>query len=112
MRAPAPHQGPARPPRHHREAAQLPRAQRKAARRRGGLAAIAPGRRAAVCRELTKLQEEVGRGSAEQLAAHYLRNGARGEVVLVCGGSAPASAGAERALTAVRELVDAGAKPR
>jgi 16S rRNA (cytidine1402-2'-O)-methyltransferase len=42
------------------------------------------GREAAVCRELTKLHEEVRRGSLTGLAAHYASAGApRGEIVLV-----------------------------
>jgi 16S rRNA (cytidine1402-2'-O)-methyltransferase len=77
------------------------------------LAEVDPGRPVAVCRELTKVHEEVVRGSAGELAARYEREPPRGEVVLVVGGAkrAPA-ADAERAAEAVRELVDAGAKPR
>jgi 16S rRNA (cytidine1402-2'-O)-methyltransferase len=42
------------------------------------------GREAAVCRELTKLHEEVRRGNLSGLAAHYASAGApRGEIVLV-----------------------------
>ena len=41
-----------------------------------------PGRQVAVCRELTKLHEEVRRGSAAEIAAHYEREPPRGEVVL------------------------------
>ena len=67
----------------------------------------------AVCRELTKLHEEVVRGSAGELAARYGQAPPRGEVVLVVGG---APAGPDRAiedaLDAVRRLVEAGAKPR
>jgi 16S rRNA (cytidine1402-2'-O)-methyltransferase len=78
------------------------------------LAAADPERPVAVCRELTKLHEEVRRGSARELAAHYTAQPPRGEVVLVVGaapaGLAPDSA--ERAIAALRALVDAGAKPR
>jgi len=43
-------------------------------------------RPAAVARELTKLHEEVRRGSLRELAAHYEKQGApRGEVTLVVG---------------------------
>ncbi len=81
------------------------------------LAALDPQRPAAVCRELTKLHEEVRRASAEELAAHYREHPPRGEVVLVCGASTASRAGAgalERAdvARAMRELVAAGAKPR
>jgi 16S rRNA (cytidine1402-2'-O)-methyltransferase len=76
------------------------------------LAALDPERPAAVCRELTKLHEEVVRGTAAQLAARYAERAPRGEIVLVIG-PAPAEAGPlAPALEAVRRLVAAGAKPR
>lgn len=46
-----------------------------------------PGRRAAVCRELTKLHEEVRRGGLGELAEHYAAEGARGEIVVVVEGA-------------------------
>jgi 16S rRNA (cytidine1402-2'-O)-methyltransferase len=49
------------------------------------LAALDPRRRVAVCRELTKLHEEVVRGSAAELAERYRERAAKGEVVLVIG---------------------------
>jgi 16S rRNA (cytidine1402-2'-O)-methyltransferase len=50
----------------------------------GDLAAGLGTREAAVCRELTKLHEEVRRGNLAALAAHYETTGApRGEIVLV-----------------------------
>ena len=49
------------------------------------LAAVDPERPVAVCRELTKVYEEVVRGSASELAARYAEEGPRGEVVLVIG---------------------------
>jgi 16S rRNA (cytidine1402-2'-O)-methyltransferase len=70
------------------------------------------GRAVAVCRELTKLHEEVRRGSAAELAEHYATNAPRGEVVLVIGASESGAGRREEALQAVRELVQAGAKPR
>ncbi len=42
------------------------------------LAAVDPDRPAAVCRELTKLHEEVVRGTAAELAERYARPGAQG----------------------------------
>jgi 16S rRNA (cytidine1402-2'-O)-methyltransferase len=79
------------------------------------LAAADPGRPVAVCRELTKLHEEIRRGSAGEIAAHYAAERPRGEVVLVVG-AAPPGAGepdiAERALVALQALVEAGARPR
>jgi 16S rRNA (cytidine1402-2'-O)-methyltransferase len=80
----------------------------------GALAGVDPERPAAVCRELTKLHEEVVRGTAAELAERYASEEPRGEVVLVVGG-APAAASSEvseEALDAVRRLVAAGAKPR
>ena len=85
-------------------------------RRLGGtlavLAEVDPGRSAAVCRELTKLHEEVRRGPAAELAAHYAGEPPRGEIVLVVGAAPPASADRGQALSALRELVDAGARAR
>jgi 16S rRNA (cytidine1402-2'-O)-methyltransferase len=76
------------------------------------LAAQDPTRAVAVCRELTKLHEEVRRGSAAEVAAYYREVPARGEVVLVVGAASLARAALQDALAAVRELIDAGAKPR
>jgi 16S rRNA (cytidine1402-2'-O)-methyltransferase len=77
------------------------------------LATLDPERPVAVCRELTKVHEEVVRGTAAEVAARYASEPPRGEVALVVG---PAShtAGSELApaLAALRRLVDAGAKPR
>jgi 16S rRNA (cytidine1402-2'-O)-methyltransferase len=78
----------------------------------GLLAARDPGRPVAVCRELTKLHEEVRRGTAAELEAHYRESPPRGELVLVCGAASPGRARQEEGLAAVRELVEAGAKAR
>ncbi len=76
------------------------------------LAAHDPERPVAVCRELTKLHEEVRRGSAAELAAVCSESPPRGEIVLVCGAAPPGQVSRERALVILRELIDAGAKPR
>ena len=77
------------------------------------LAELDPGRPAAVCRELTKLHEEVVRGTAAELAARFAEHEARGEVAVVIGPAPPpAQQDLGPALEAVRRLVDAGAKPR
>ncbi len=76
------------------------------------LAARDPDRPVAVCRELTKLHEEVRRGSAAELAAHYREHPARGEIVLVCGAAPPGRANLEDAVGALRALTAAGAKAR
>jgi 16S rRNA (cytidine1402-2'-O)-methyltransferase len=69
-------------------------------------------RPAAVCRELTKLHEEVRRGSAHELAAHFDANAARGEIVLVVGAAPPGASSREQALVALSDLVAAGARAR
>jgi 16S rRNA (cytidine1402-2'-O)-methyltransferase len=77
------------------------------------LAQIDPDRPTALCRELTKVHEEIVRGRAADLAERYAKEPPRGEVVLVVG---PASAPIDRDLTpaldALRKLVASGAKPR
>jgi 16S rRNA (cytidine1402-2'-O)-methyltransferase len=79
----------------------------------GVLAELDAARPAAVCRELTKLHEEVVRGTAADLARRFTDTPARGEVVLVVG---PAQAAGRQdlrpGLEAVRRLVESGAKPR
>jgi 16S rRNA (cytidine1402-2'-O)-methyltransferase len=70
------------------------------------LADAAPGREAAVCRELTKRFEEVARGTAAELAARFAE-APKGEITLVLGPGAAARDDAV-ALGAVGELVGAG----
>jgi len=78
------------------------------------LAEVDPSRQVAVCRELTKVHEEVVRGTAEELAARYAGSPPKGEVVLVLGPSAEPTAGdgPPAGVEQLRRLVDAGAKPR
>jgi 16S rRNA (cytidine1402-2'-O)-methyltransferase len=76
------------------------------------LAGLDPERAVVVCRELTKLHEEVRHGAAAELAGYYAEHPARGEIVLAIGAAAPGAGRREEALEAVRELVGAGAKPR
>ena len=76
------------------------------------LAALDPERPVAVCRELTKVHEEVVRGPAGELAERYADQAPKGEVVLVVGPAPEGASDLEPALAAVRRLVDAGAKPR
>ena len=86
---------------------------RRVAASLAALAQLEPDREVAVCRELTKLHEEVVRGTAATLADRYRAQPPRGEIVLVVGPSAlAAQPDLERALSAVSRLVQAGAKPR
>ncbi len=79
------------------------------------LAGVDPERPVALCRELTKVYEEIVRGTASDLAERYADAEVKGEVVLVVG---PAGGGGEDAvdvgpaLQALRELIASGAKPR
>lgn len=52
-------------------------------------AELVPERRLAVCRELTKLHEEVRRGTAAELLASYGNGPVKGELVLVLEGCDP-----------------------
>ena len=77
------------------------------------LAALAPNRPAAICRELTKLHEEVARAPLGELARRF-RGEVKGEIVVVI---APAQAGVAGpdlafAVDALRRLVQSGARPR
>ena len=76
------------------------------------LAEREPQRALAVCRELTKLHEEVSRGSAAELAERFGGEAPRGEIVLVCG-PAEQPAGVEHgaAVQALKELIEAGRPP-
>jgi 16S rRNA (cytidine1402-2'-O)-methyltransferase len=78
----------------------------------GVLAEHDPDRPAVVCRELTKLHEEVRRGAAGELAAHYVGHAPRGEIVLVVGAGVHGSVDRNEALAALRALIDAGARAR
>jgi 16S rRNA (cytidine1402-2'-O)-methyltransferase len=78
----------------------------------GVLAALDPDRPVAICRELTKVHEEVVRGTAGELAARYAETEVRGEVVLVVGPAPEEAAALDAGLDALRRLVDAGARAR
>ena len=76
------------------------------------LATLAPDRPAAVCRELTKLHEEVARGTLGELMRRF-RDDVRGEIVVVIGPAREtASPDIGFAIDALRGLVRAGARPR
>jgi 16S rRNA (cytidine1402-2'-O)-methyltransferase len=77
------------------------------------LAALAPSRPAAVCRELTKLHEEVARGSLGELARRF-RDEVKGEIVVVIAPAQVGDTGPDLAFAvdALRRLVQSGARPR
>jgi 16S rRNA (cytidine1402-2'-O)-methyltransferase len=72
------------------------------------LAEVDPGRLVAVCRELTKLYEEVARDTAAALAKRF-REAPKGEITLVIG-PALRDADSDAAVAAVAELVAAGSQ--
>ena len=71
--------------------------------------AFGADRRAAVCRELTKLHEEVVRGPLGELA-DWAKEGVRGELAIVVAGASPRAVAFPDAVTQVLELVRAGAR--
>ena len=76
------------------------------------LARVDPQRPVAVCRELTKLHEEVVRGAAAGLAERYAAEEPRGEIVVVVGGAPGRDAALAPALAALERIVEAGARAR
>ncbi|MGO3320025.1 MAG: SAM-dependent methyltransferase, partial [Microbacterium gubbeenense] len=66
-------------------------------------------RRGAVCRELTKLYEQVVRGTLSELA-DWAAGGVRGEVVLVVAGAPDVAWTLEKALAGVQARVSAGSR--
>ncbi len=74
--------------------------------------ACGPRRPVAVARELTKLHEEVWRGTLADAAETFRGERARGEMVLVVGGRPSAVVGDERIVERLVALADAGAGRR
>ncbi len=72
------------------------------------IARVDPTRRAAVCRELTKVHEEVRRGTAAELAAWAAGGEVRGEIVIVLAGVSAPEASDEMVVTALRERLVRG----
>ena len=71
--------------------------------------ALGGERRIAVCRELTKLHEEVVRGSAAEVAEHFAE-APRGEICIVVAGAAAVASDLPTATQQVLALVAAGSK--
>ena len=74
------------------------------------LAALVPDRPLAACRELTKVHEEVLRGSASEVLASLREEQERGEWVLVLAGASAREARARRATGAAKD--DSAARAR
>lgn len=73
------------------------------------VSAFGGGRPAAVCRELTKLHEEVRRGTLDELA-EWADAGVRGEVVLVVGGAERRAVSLADGVAEVGRLVAGGTR--
>lgn len=71
--------------------------------------AFGDARPAAVCRELTKLHEEVVRGGLGELAT-WAADGVRGEIVVVVGGAPVRAVSEDDALAQVQALVASGTR--
>jgi 16S rRNA (cytidine1402-2'-O)-methyltransferase len=73
-------------------------------------AAFGPERRLTVCRELTKLHEQVVRTTVAGALEQFTRQGAKGEFVLILEGAAPAKreADPDQALERVARLREQG----
>ncbi len=77
------------------------------------LAALAPDRPAAVCRELTKLHEEVWRGTLADAAAWATETPPRGEIALVVeGGPEPEAPSEDEVEEALRMRLAAGMRTK
>jgi 16S rRNA (cytidine1402-2'-O)-methyltransferase len=71
--------------------------------------ALGGDRRVVVCRELTKLHEEIARGTAAELAERFAE-GTRGEICLVVAGAVPAASDLPTGIAQVLALVADGSK--
>ncbi|BBX31472.1 hypothetical protein MMAG44476_26389 [Mycolicibacterium mageritense DSM 44476 = CIP 104973] len=75
---------------------------------RDAVAVLGPQRRVVVCRELTKIHEEIRRGTLAELAG-WAADGVLGEITVVLAGATP-TADLPTLVAEVEELVDAGAR--
>ena len=78
------------------------------------LGAFGPDRPISLCRELTKLHEEVLRLTLGEAAAYYAANEPRGEYVLVLGGAErkTEAVSLEQAIVLARALIDGGMRTK
>ncbi|HET8937594.1 MAG TPA: 16S rRNA (cytidine(1402)-2'-O)-methyltransferase [Polyangiales bacterium] len=75
---------------------------------------LAQERQLSVCRELTKLHEEVVRGSANELCEHFRHTAPRGEITLVIAGNAGAAPQLDEAVVdrRIHELLQSGSSTK
>jgi 16S rRNA (cytidine1402-2'-O)-methyltransferase len=88
---------------------------RRTARALADLLVACGDRRAAVCRELTKVHQEVLRGTLSELAASVAGRELRGEVTLVVEGAPAVASGAgeiDAAVALARSLTEEGMRKR
>jgi 16S rRNA (cytidine1402-2'-O)-methyltransferase len=85
---------------------------RRLARSLAALAGADPARGVAVCRELTKVHEEVVRGDAATVAAHFAETEPRGEIVVVIAPAPSVDSDVPAAVAALAALVESGARTR
>jgi len=88
---------------------------RRTARSLADVLAACGDRRAAVCRELTKVHQEVLRGTLSELAASLAGRDLRGEVTLVVEGAPAVASGIgeiEEAVALARSLTKEGMRKR
>lgn len=75
------------------------------------LAAAGPDRPCVVCRELTKVHEEVWRGTLSAAVQHWTDVAARGEVTVVLGGAHPAAPDLDGAEQEALARIERGERP-
>ncbi len=76
------------------------------------MADVLGDREVALCRELTKLHEEVRRGTLQKLAATLSKTPVKGEIVLVVAGAPHVEGDIDAAIAEVLERVDSGESVR
>lgn len=75
------------------------------------LAALVPERDVVVCREMTKLHEEVWRGSMAEGAAVWAEREVRGEVTIVVRGGEPQAPDLDAAIAMAAAAIESGERP-
>lgn len=74
----------------------------------GDLAELVGQRTCVVCREMTKLHEEVWRGTVSEAAEHWAERTVKGEVTVVIGGGEPPEPSLEAAVEATMGAIEGG----